>query len=296
VPLAQIAFLKYVILFILLSWSVYIVYRAGQLNYTPVLTMAIGAYFSAYAVRDLHWHFVLALIVAIGLGALVALVAARGLARAPAFTVIIASIGFIFIGQTVFRNLDFLGGTHGYLYIPNFGYVLPLACVALVVVGFFIYRLDYSRLGRAMETIFVDPDLAATLGVDIYKVRVFLHAAAGALGALAGVFYAFFMLMVHYSSFSFSLLLQILCFLFVGGYTTMWGLVAFTPILWAISVFLPASIGVWKDIIFGTLLITILILRPDGVVDKNVIRAISSKGRAWLGRLRRLRKIEEVAS
>lgn len=294
--LAQTAFLQFVLIFILLSWSVYIVYRAGQLNYTPILTMAVGAYSSAYLVGDLGWPFGLALIVAVGLGALVAFVPALGLARAPVFTTIIATIGFIFIGQTVIRNLDFLGGTHGYLHVPRVGYVLPLACVVVVVVGFFIYRLDHSRLGRAMEVIFVDPGAAATQGIDTYKVRVFLHVAAGALGALAGVFYAFFMLMVHYASFGFSFLLQILCFLFVGGYTTMWGLVAFTPILWAISVFLPASIGVWKDIIFGTLLITIIILRPEGVIDKDVVRAISNKSRAWLGQLRGLRKTREGAS
>jgi branched-chain amino acid transport system permease protein len=258
--------------------------------------MAVGAYFSAYAVRDLDWPFGLALIVAIGWGALVALVVARGLARAPAFTTVIATIALIFIGQTVIRNLGFLGGVHGFHQIPRIGYLLPLIYVAVVVVGFFIYRLDCSRLGRAMETIFVDPDVAATLGIDTYKLRILLHITAGALGALGGVFFAFALGTISVGAFSFSLLLQLVCFVFVGGYTTMWGLIAFTPILWAVTVFLPPTIAAWKDIIYGTLLITIVILRPEGAIDKNVIRAISSKGRAWLGRLRGLHKIEEVAS
>jgi len=292
VSLVQIAYLQFVLTYIILSWSIYIVYRVGQLNYVPVVTMAIGAYFSAFVVRDLGWPFGLALIAAVGLGALVAFVPARGLARAPVYTTIIATISLIFIGQTVFRSLEFLGGTHGFFDIPRVGYVLPLACVIVVVVGFFIYRLDNSRLGRAMEVIFVDPDVAGTLGIDTYKVKVFLHVAAGALGALGGVFHTFFMYQVHYTSFGFSLVLQLVCFIFVGGYTTMWGLVAFTPILWAVIVFLPGAITVWRDIILGTLLITIIILRPEGVINKDVVRAISNKSRAWLERLRGLRTIK----
>jgi len=247
--------------------------------------MAIGGYFSAYVVRDLGWPFGLALIAAVGIGALATFVPALGLGRVPAFTTVIATIALIFIVQTVIRNLEFLGGTHGIFNIPKVGYLLPLMYVALVIIGFFIYRLDHSRLGRAMEVIFVDPQAAASLGVDLYKLRIFLQTAAGAMGALAGVFYAFALSSIQVQAFGFSLLLSLYCFLFVGGYTTMWGTIAFVPALWSISVLLPTAIAAWKDIIYGSLLIAIMILRPEGIIDKSVIGAISSKSQAWLGQL-----------
>ena len=274
-PLTVSSFLELVGIFILLSWGIYIAYRAGQIYLGHIYTMAIGAYFSAYVVRDLGWPFSLALIVAVGVGALAAFVPALGLSRAPSIAVVIGSIALIFITQTVIRNLEFLGGVHGFFHIPRQGYLLPLLYVVLVIVGFFIYRLEHSRFGRAMEIVFVNPDVAASLGVDIYKLRVFLQVTAGAMGALGGVFYAFAMGTIQAPYFGFPILLALLCFLFVGGSTTMWGVVVFTPILWGVCVLLPTAVSVWKDIIYGSLLIIILILRPDGIIDKNVIRAIA---------------------
>jgi branched-chain amino acid transport system permease protein len=54
----------------------------------------------------------------------------------------------------------------------------------------------------------------------------------------------------------------------------MWGAVFFAPILWGIPLILPEAIAEWKDVIFGTLLICILIFRPEGVVSKQVVRSI----------------------
>lgn len=291
-PLAVVSYLEFVAIFIILGWAIYIVYRAGQLYMAPVFTMTVGAYTSAYLARDLDWPFGLALIAAVGLGAVFTFLPALGLARVPSFAAAISTVALIFIGQAVFRNLEFLGGARGYFNVPDIEYLLPLMYMTLVIVGFFIYRLDHSHLGRAMEAVFTNPDLAASLGVSTYKLRLFLHVAAGAMGALAGAFYAFSVGFVHPYSFGFSIALFLVVFIFVGGYATMWGLVIFTPILWAISVFLPDAIAIWKDVIYGVLLIAILILRPDGVIDKKVIRAISTKSQAWLGQWTILNKLK----
>lgn len=291
-----VAYLEFIAIFILLGWGTYLVWRVGQVYNGAVFTMAIGAFFSAYVVRDLGWPFGLALIAAVGIGALAAFVLALRMARMPAFTVAITTIAAIFIAQTVIRNLEFLGGAHGFFNIPEVEYLLPMSYVALVIIGFFIYRLDHSRLGRAMEVIFVDPDIAASLGIDTYRLRIFLQVAAGAMGALAGVFYAFAVGTIHPINFGLSILLSVFCFVFIGGYTTMWGVVVFAPILWAVGAFLPLAIAAWKDIIFGSLLIIILILRPEGVIDKNVVRAISTGSQAWLRQVRGLRKSQVLGN
>jgi len=281
--LAATSFLELIAIYMFLGWAIYLVYRAGQIYNAPIFTMIIGAYSSAYVVRDLSWPFGLAIVLAVTLGGIGAFIPALGLARpqVPAFATVIATIALIFIGQTVVKNLEFLGGTHGFFQIPTVGYLLPLMYVALVLVGVFIYRLDHSRIGRSMETVFVSPDLAASLGVDVYKMRIFLQVSAGALGALAGVFYAFTVGAIQVPAFGLSLLLVVFCFLFVGGYTTMWGVVVFTPALWAISVFLPEGVSAWKDIIYGSLVMLVLILRPHGVIDKQVLRLFRINGQRW---------------
>lgn len=271
------SYAQFVAIYIILGWAIYLVFRGGQLSAAPIYTMAIGAYASAYAVRDLGWPFATALVMAVGFGALATFLPALKLSRAPGFAAIIATVAGIFITQTVIRNLGFLGGLQGIYNIPRVPHLVPLAWVSVVIIGFFIYRLENSSIGRATEVAFTDPDLASTFGTNIYKTNVFLWTAAGAMGALAGGFYAATIGAISPGDFGLPLLLLIVTFVFIGGYTTMWGVVIFTPIMYAISMFLPEAVAIWRDIICGALLIGILILRPEGAIDKKTLRALRLK-------------------
>jgi branched-chain amino acid transport system permease protein len=236
------------------------------------------------------WPFGLALVAAVGLGALAAFLPALALGRAPGFTTAIATIALIFIAQTVIRNIPGLGGATGLFHIPPVEYLLIVEYVAVIVVGIFIHRLEHSKMGGAMGITFVGRDIAASLGIDAYKLSVFLQVFAGALGALAGVFYAFAVSIIRVSHFGFSLLLSVYAFLFVGGSRTMWGPVVFTPILWALTVFLPRGVAEWKDIIFGALLVIVLVFRPNGVIDRKLMREINIKGQNLVSMLTGSRK------
>jgi len=265
-------FLEYTAIFILLGWAIYIVYRAGQIYNGVIFTMIVGAYFTAVVTTKWDWPFWLALIGSIGCGALFAFIPALGLARTRAFTMAIATIGLIFISHTVIQNIAFLGGVRGIFRIPRVKHLLLITYITVFIVGFIIYRLDHSHIGRAMETSFIDPDLAVSLGLNRYWLSVFLQVFAGAIGAIAGSFNAVLIGTIMYQNFGFSLLLLLFCFLFVGGYTTMWGVVLFTPVLWAVSSFLPEAVSGARDLLYGILLVIILIARPEGVIDKDMIR------------------------
>ena len=132
-------FFQLIAIFIMLGWAVYVNYRNGQLNMAPIYTMAVGAYFSAYAVNEWGWPFGLAVIVAAAVGAGAGFVPALGLGRAPAFATAIATMGLIYIAQTVIRNLRFLGGAAGYIGIPRIGYLMPVTWGIVIAFGFFIY-------------------------------------------------------------------------------------------------------------------------------------------------------------
>lgn len=269
-----------------MGWSLYLVWRGGQLYNAAPFQMGLGAYFGAYVVVNLDWPYPLALITAAALGALVSFLMGRILGRAPAFTVAIFTIGAIIVFQQVVLNLEFLGGPMGIVGIPKMDGLLGVAWFIVLIVGVFIYRLDHSHIGRAMEATFVNPAVASTLRVDIYKLRVFLFAFAGAIGSLAGVLYASRMGAIIPGYFGFPLLLLLFTFFFVGGSTTMWGVVAFAPALWAWPLFLPEAVANEKNIIYGSLLIAVLLLRPEGVIDKRVVRAVRLKSQALLERLR----------
>jgi len=278
------SFLQLVPIFIILAWCIYINYRNGQLYFGVIYTMGIGAYFSAYAVVDMGWPFGLALAVATALGSVAGFLPALGLARAPAFTVAIATIGFIFIEQAVIRNLAFLGGASGYFFIPKIEYLPVVTWIALLVIGFFLYRIENSRIGKAIEISSVAPDVADTLGISRYRVGIFLQTFAGAIGAVAGVFYAFTIRGLYPTYFSFGLLVRLVAFVFVGGGTSMWGPAFFTPILWAVTVFLPEQISAQRDIIYGILIIVVFIVRPEGIIDRPLLRSMTTATKRLFGR------------
>lgn len=289
-PVQVSIFLGLSALYVLLGWGIYLVYRVGQLYNMPIFFMGLGAYFTAIALRDWGWSFWPTLFVAVAMGGVIAFLLALALARTSPFAMAIASIAPIIIFSSVVVNSEFLGGAGGLFGIPRMQHILPIILTATSLVGFFIYRLDHSRLGRAMEVVFVDPNVAATQGATRYKLSIFLQTAAGVIGALAGVFFTSFMGSITPDAFSFLLLLNIYCFLFVGGHTTMWGVVIFTPILWGLLLALPGEIASWTKIIYGVLLVTIMILRPEGVITKQMLRSIRLNSQALLGRIRSPRK------
>jgi len=280
-------------IFIMLGWTLYWVYRIGQLNNAPIAIMAIGAYLSAYAVLKWGWPFGLAMPFAVICGAAFALIPALSLGRAPAFAMVIATIALIFIMQTVFRNLPWFGGSIGLFGIPKIKSLLWITYGVLVFFGILIFRFDHSRLGRAADVIFEDRDVAGTLGINIYLFSVCLQVMTGVMGTVAGVLYAFTIRTVIPVYFGFPFLLAITTFIFVGGYTTMWGVIVFTPLLWGIPLILPESVAVYKNFIYGILLMGTLLLRSEGVIDRRFLHRLHMNTGIMVKRLfRGLKKSE----
>jgi branched-chain amino acid transport system permease protein len=272
-------------IFIILGWTLYWVYRIGQLNNAPIAVMAVSAYFCTYAILIWEWPILLAFIFGVGCGTVFALIPALALGRAPAFAMVIVTISLIFIVQTVFRNLPWFGGALGMFGIPKIKRLLLITYCALAFFGILIYRFDHSRFGRAAEMIFVDRDIASTLGINIYLFSVCLQVITGVMGAVAGILYVFTIRTIVPTYFGFSFLLAITTFIFVGGYTTMWGVVIFTPILWGIPYILPESIAGLRLLIYGVLLGATLIIRSEGVIDKRLLKKLNTGSKQLFGKI-----------
>lgn len=274
-------YLQFTAVFILLTWAFYIPFRGGQLYNGPIYCMAIGGYFSAFVVRDLGWPFGLALICAVLVGAIFGFIPALGFARTTGVATAVASIALIFIIQSVIRNVEFLGGSRGFWDIPEVDYLLPITYGIVLIVGILVYRLDHSRLGRAIEAIRVDPSPGATMGVNVTRLSIFALTLSSAIGALSGVIYAFTLGTIHPDSFGFSLLLYTWTMLFVGGRYTMWGAIVAAPMLWGLPQWVPHAVAEYTNILYGALLIIILLLRPQGIIDRRTLQHIGSLGRIW---------------
>jgi branched-chain amino acid transport system permease protein len=267
-------YLTFTIIFILLGWAVYLPYRCGQLYLAVVYSMATGAYFAAYVTTAWHWPIYLAILGSPLIGAFFAFLPALGLRKAPGFTTAISSLALIFILQTVVRNLKFLGGSAGLFGIPPLDYPVITPFVVIVVVGVIIYRIDHSRLGRAAELLYYSREEAACFGPNMALVGMLMQVLSGALSGIAGALYTFTVGSVFPDAFGFSILLVVFPIVFIGGNLTMWGAAILAPVLWGIPLVLPEAVVDWKDVIYGAILICVLIVRPEGVISKEVVRKV----------------------
>jgi branched-chain amino acid transport system permease protein len=267
-------FLVTVGILIILGWGLYLPLRAGQMYNGPVFCMAIGGYFVAYATRDLHWSIPLAFLGAVILCGLVAYILSFGLAKVTGFANSVATIALIFIIQTIIRNLDFLGGTAGFGFFPQMPYLLPITILFVLIVMVFLHRLLNSRLGRAIEAFDFSEELAATMGVNTKGTSMLLQTISGCLGGVAGVLYAFNTGTLFPEIFSFNFLIYGFTIILVGGRSTMWGVLIFAPILWGIPEFALAAVGQWRNLMFGAIIVILLVLRPQGVITRDMLRRI----------------------
>ena len=146
----------------------------------------------------------------------------------------------------------------------------------LLLIGFFIYHLDYSHIGRAMDAIHFDRDVASTLGINVSGLSVQFQLISSAIGGIAGVLYAFTMGGVFPEAFNLSLMMYAITIVVLGGMYTMWGIIISAPVLWNVEQFLPENMTGLSVIVYGVLLIVMLLVRPGGIIDRRMIKKISA--------------------
>jgi branched-chain amino acid transport system permease protein len=298
VPLPLYYFLAISAVNILLSWALYLPYRVAHLHFITVANMAISGYTAAYLVMHFHLPFAWALVAGFLLGGLIGWIVSLFIGDAPTFAVVIVGFTFIYITKTVIENTKAVGGSLGMFGLPNIaadpkGHRLAILLILggmILVVGFLISRFERTRLGRAASAIFVDKDLASSLGVNIKGVGMLLQTFSCTIAGGLGVIYGFIYKSLYLSFFDFSLVGIAMTVIFVGGYATMWGPLILAPILYGLPLFFPPAVQSWRIVIYGALLIFVLVLKPEGFVTRRFVHGVES----FLSGHRRKRNTKEA--
>jgi branched-chain amino acid transport system permease protein len=225
-----------------------------------------------------------ALLVGFTLGGVIGYVVSLFIGDAPTFAVVIVGFTFIYITRTVIENLAVIGGTLGLFGLPSIGgnpsthrwAIIAILYGLLLVVGFLIHRFDHSRLGRAASAVFVDKDLASSLGVDIKRLGMLLQTFSCTIAGGCGVLYGFIYKSFHLDFFTFALVGISMTVIFVGGYATQWGAVVLAPILYGVPLLFPSWLQTWRIVIYGALLILVLVLKPEGFFTRRFVYSIET--------------------
>jgi branched-chain amino acid transport system permease protein len=230
-----------------------------------------------------------AMIVSVGIALLTERVAYRPLRKAPRLVPLITAIGASFFWQYFFRGLygsqvtpfpqiEALTGT-----VPLFGteilkthlVVIGVTIVMLIGLNFFIMQ---TKTGKAIRAVAENKDVAALMGIDVDRTIAITFAVGAAMAAVAGILFALVFRQVHYFM-GFIPGIKAFTAAVLGGIgsvpgAALGGLVlgmfeSVGPALFLQGLGIPAPHQL-KDVIAFTMLVFILIFRPQGILGERL--------------------------
>jgi branched-chain amino acid transport system permease protein len=247
------------------------------------------------AARD--WH-----IQGTGVFALIPLSAAVGAAIAVPFglialrvrrhTFIVITIAIFFIFQLMAFNFWFTGGSSGlgspflsWAPIPynrNF-YYIALACTAgSVLIAWLVGR---SRFGLQLRAIRDDEDRARGLGVKAMRVKLSAFVISGAITAMIGAVWFYYIEQVQpQTGFNPLFDLTLVLMVFLGGFGSVSGAVLGALIIEPLTLWMntqPAFSGSISEVIIGAIFLLVVLFMPRGVIPTGgeFIKKIRTRGR-----------------
>lgn len=243
----------------------------GQASLAHGAFLGIGAYTFGILLARVGVNFWLAIPLAClftaFLGMLVGLPSMR--TKGPYFAIV--TLCFNFIVFKVFENWKWLsGGIQGqtvpipsYLGQRSVRYYLVLAFLILVILT--ERQIVKSLLGCSFIAIRSNERLAEAVGINTYRYKLLSLTVSCFLVGLAGALLAMENGQLDYTVTNYFYSFYILIYLLIGGVATLSG-----PVVGAVGIFFLLdrikSIGEFRNLIFGLVLIVVIIYFPRGIV------------------------------
>lgn len=222
------------------------------------------------------------LLLAAALGAVFALIVGVPLMRLSGLSAGIATFAVLEIVHNVLRYWTKIGpGANTLSLVPQTtGFTqAAIAAVAVTIVAFLYQR---SRPGRLLRAAREDPNAAQSIGVSIYRQRLWAFTLSGAIAGLGGALFVHMLGSIETEQVYLSLTFLTLAMLVIGGTYSLWGAVVGAVLISLLSSFLlkaesGLSIGIahikipngTTYVIVGALMVLFLVLRPSGLTGNK---------------------------
>ena len=261
---------------VIMALSFYLPASAGQLSAGQGGFMALGAYTAAYLSVQHGAPFPLALAAGGLVGGLVGLVVGFPALRLRGLYLVLVTFGFGEVVRVIFLNAPAFGGPGGFAGIPpatTLWHVLGL----LIVLAYFFTRLGGSRMGRAFAALRDDEAAAEAMGVNSTYVKLAAFAAGGVIAGLGGALYAHYTLFIDPEAFGVGRSLFVMLYAVFGGLASFWGAIVGAAILSVLPELLR-WVKDWREIFYGLLVLTMMLVRPQGLLDATLLARLSPRG------------------
>lgn len=159
---------------------------------------------------------------------------------------------------------------------------LCLAVLALVLA--FDWQLMRTRAGRAIRALRDNERVAASWGINVTAYKLLAFTVSGIVAAIGGALFASIEQIVVSPDFQFTIALQLLILVVIGGVANRWGVllgafvvVALEPLLDATGGALEGLSAVWAPVFSAILLLLVLTLFPGGLAQlvRPILRWLS---------------------
>jgi branched-chain amino acid transport system permease protein len=249
----------------------------GYVNFGSAGFFAIGAYTSIALVNALDPPIIVPLLVAALLGGLVGLGTGYLTLRLRGVYFAIATLAMAIVFETFVNNWAYVGAATGaYILTPDapfffdsyieflFALILFLALMAIAIARY----LKISRIGQGLAAIRDDEIAAECTGVPTLRLKLVSATVMGALMAIAGAPYPFFVTYVDpLSAFNLVIAVNAIAMPMIGGSATWYGPVVGALLLGSIQEVATVTISSELNVlIVGVLLVVFIMVAPQGIV------------------------------
>ncbi len=153
--------------------------------------------------------------------------------------------------------------------------VLALAIITIIC----LHRLNFSRVGRAWESIREDETASELMGVNTFIYKLLAYAMGALFAGMAGAFFAARMRFVSPESFTFLESAMVLCMVVLGGMGSIPGIILGAAAL----IILPEvfrEFELYRMLAFGGVMIVMMLFRPAGLIPAKRVGTRSEEKEA----------------
>ena len=176
----------------------------------------------------------------------------------------------------------YIGGAQGIQGIPSpnlgplqinwtpqeFYYLFLGGCL---LVAFVAIRMKNSRLGRAWMAVREDEDVAQAMGINLVATKLMAFGMGASFGGLSGAIFAAKLASAYPHSFNFLVSVNVLSLIIIGGMGSIPGVIIGALFLVGLPELLR-EVGDYRYLFYGAVLVTMMLMRPEGLWPEKVHR------------------------
>lgn len=242
------------------------IFSMGQASF-----MCIGAYVVGILATKFGVPFLPAIICAVLGGMLSAFLVGIPIMKLRGDYVAMVTLAFgeaIVAVLNTFSNIT--GGAMGINRIPR-DINLPISFVIVALVVFLVLNFKNSKFGRQCIAVKNDPISAASMGINVTRVKMTAFVFAGGLTALSGAMVAYATSYIDPNAFGSTKSIEWISIVFVGGINSLSGSVVMAVIFSALTELLRTASNL-RTLIQCLIILVVINFMPNGLFGEHEIK------------------------